>query len=91
MRVLLHTIPASGGSRDLFETFEQIPRVGEYVCLPSESGEDWYRVALVVWEPERATKRSGTHQVEIYAVEVDLRAVLRTIRGTEPVVKGLLD
>jgi len=91
MRVLLHTIPGSGGSRDVYETFEQVPRVGEYVCLPSESGRDWYRVALVVWEPERATQRTRTHQVEIYAVEVDLRAVLGTIRGTDPVVKGLLD
>jgi hypothetical protein len=69
IQVFLHT--RSPGKHDWaneYRGFAQVPKVGEYLALSSES--PWYEVQLVIHVPFKA--QCGA---EVYAVEVDHMAV----------------
>lgn len=66
MRVLLYIRPSESKAwlQHHEETFEQVPRVGEYVAVAG----GWYLVTLVVWQP---TSAAVSYQAEVFGVAVD--------------------
>jgi hypothetical protein len=69
IQVFLHTrSPGKDDWRNEHRGFAQVPKVGEYLALSSES--PWYEVQLVIHVPFEAQCAA-----EVYAVEVDHKAV----------------
>ena len=77
MRVFLHVrSPEQRDWRSEFREMPQVPRLGEFVSLASET-RDWFRVELVVYTPYPCDC-----DAEVYAVAIDHLDVMRdTIRG----------